>query len=99
MLNNWNVWDDYSVITWILAKPLSNLRGAHTLGFSKRTDEFCEKLQSLQNSQKVNKLCVSLKSFCRMCELLSLVFLDEFNTTKKFSQEAVRLLPKQIKQK
>ena len=33
MLNSWDVWDDYSVVTWILAKPMASLRGAHTLEF------------------------------------------------------------------
>ena len=42
MLNSWSVWDNYTVVTWILAKPMSCLRGAHTLEFLDRTDEVCD---------------------------------------------------------
>ena len=59
MLNGWNSWDDYNVVTWILAKPMSSLRGDHTLEFSERTNEVCDLLLSIQKIPKVNAFCTA----------------------------------------
>ena len=76
MLNSWNQWDDYVVITWIIGKPMANLRGTHTLAFSDRTDEVCALLDSICfNNNKVNALCKAMKIFCTLCKVLSLVLL------------------------
>ena len=47
ILKKWDQWDDYVVITWILGKSISNLRGSHTLEFSDRTDQVCKLLSSM----------------------------------------------------
>ena len=82
MLNSWDVCDNYTVVTWILAKPISCLRGAHTLEFYDRIDEVCKLLQSLQNNSKVTALCSALKSFRIMSKLLSFIIIDDFDVAK-----------------
>ena len=83
MLSKWNEWDGYVIITWILGKPMNNLRGAHTLEFADRTDKVCHVFRSLIKDSRVTALWESLKCFHVMCEILSLIFIDDYKDLKE----------------
>ena len=63
---------------------MNNLHGDHNLEFADQTEEVCYLLKLIQNNNKMNALCKALKHFNKMCQLLSLIFIDEYDFVKEY---------------
>ena len=75
-------WDDYVIDQFLSGDTNTRLKGKHTKCFIKRADDVISELRKLLDEVDIAEFCICLKSFQKMSEIISIVFIDEYNTVK-----------------
>ena len=79
-LRNMKHWDGYVVDPWEANDSQGRLKGHHTKEFVKNTTDIVKLLKKLMPGSKVEKLSKCLVAFECMSTILSMVFIDEYES-------------------
>lgn len=75
-------WDDYVIDQFLSGDTVNRLKGKHTKCFVKSVDDIIEQLKTIIDEVDIAEFCVCLKAFEKMSEILSFVFVDEYELIK-----------------
>ena len=71
------------MIDQLVSRDTNNrLKGKHTKCFIKHADDVISQLHGLLDAVKIAEFCRCLKAFQAMSKIISIVFIDEYNTIK-----------------